>query len=63
MSILSEQERDGLDDVFLSISYVRISPAKWFISYYIYSNWKLELKESCIGFLRLFESHKREKSR
>lgn len=32
MSILSEQERDGLEDVFLSISSTRSSSLKWSLS-------------------------------
>lgn len=32
MSILSEQERDGLEDVFLSISSTRSSFLKWSLS-------------------------------
>ncbi len=49
MSILSEQERDGLEDVFLSISSQRFSPLKWSLSqYYCYR--VLHLKESLRNF-------------
>ena len=44
MSILSEQERDGLEEVFLSISQTRFSALKWSISHY-HCYWTLNLRE------------------
>lgn len=49
MNTLSEQERDGLDDVFLSISLKRFSSLKWSISQY-HCHWKLHIKESLSRF-------------
>lgn len=49
MSILSEQERDGLEDIFLSLSKTRFSPFKWSLSHY-HCYWTLNLKESIFRF-------------
>ena len=49
MSILSEQERDGLEDVFLSISQTRFSLFKWSLSHY-HCYWILNLRESIFRF-------------
>lgn len=49
MSILSEQERDGLEDVFLSISSTPFSSLKWSLSHH-YCYWALHLKEPFKNF-------------
>lgn len=49
MSILSENERDGLEDVFLSISQTRFSALKWSVSHY-HCYWTLHLRESILRF-------------
>ena len=49
MSLLSKQERDGLEDVFLSISQTRFSPFKWSLSHY-HCYWILNLRESIFRF-------------
>ncbi|MDP3266588.1 MAG: hypothetical protein Q8M39_07150 [Sulfuricurvum sp.] len=61
MSILSEQERDGLEDVFLSISSTRFSPLKWSLSQY-HCYWILHIKESMKYFLNDCSSIKKTKS-
>ena len=53
MNTLSEQERDGLEDVFLSISSRRLSSIKWPLSQYYYY-WTLHIKAS---FLRLAHNY------
>lgn len=45
MSILSEQEREGLEDVFLSISSTPFSALKWSLSNYL-TCWKFHFKET-----------------
>jgi hypothetical protein len=62
MSILSEQERDGLEDVFLSISQTRFSALKWSISHY-HCYWTLHLRESILRFSNHFlDAKKSQKS-
>jgi len=50
MSTLSEQEREGLEDVFLSISSTQFLPLKWSLSQY-HCYWILNFKESFRYFL------------
>ena len=49
MSILSQQERDALEDVFLSISKTRFSAFKCSLSHYN-SYWTLNIRESFFRF-------------
>lgn len=49
MSILSEQERDALEDVFLSISKTRFSSLKCSLSHY-HCSWTLNIRESFFRF-------------
>lgn len=49
MNTLSEQERDDLDDVFLSISSKYFSSLKWSLSEY-HCYWILYIKESFLRF-------------
>ncbi len=60
MSILSEQERDGLDDVFLSISKTRFSTFKWSLSHY-HCYWTLNLRESISHFSNNYFGLKKNK--
>jgi hypothetical protein len=61
MNTLSEQERDGLDDVFLSISSRRFSSLKWSINEY-YCYWTLYLKESFLHLTNSFRHVKKNKN-
>lgn len=61
MNTLSKQERDGLDDVFLSISSKRFSSLKWSITEY-HCYWTLYLKESFLRFTRNYISAKKNKN-
>lgn len=60
MSILSEQERDGLEDVFLSISKTRFSPIRWSLSLY-HCYWILKLRESISRFSNNYLGLKKNK--
>lgn len=60
MNTLSEQERDGLDDVFLSISSKRFSSLKWSLSEY-HCYWTLYVKESFLHFTNNYLSAKKKK--
>lgn len=61
MSILSEQERDGLEEVFLSISSTRYSSLKWsFSQHYCYC--LLHLKTSFKDFSNDFLPLKKSKN-
>ena len=61
MSILSEQERDGLEDIFLSISKTRLSPFKWSLYHSPYS-WVLKLSKSFFLFCNdCFKPQKEQK--
>lgn len=61
MSILSEQEREGLEDVFLSISSTQLSPLKWSLSQY-HCYWILHFKESLRYFFNDCTSLKKKKN-
>lgn len=61
MSILSEQERDGLEDIFLSISKTGLSPFKWSL-YHAHSSWVLKLSKSFFLFCNdCFKPQKEQK--
>jgi hypothetical protein len=61
MNTLSERERDGLDDVFLSISSRRFSSLKWLLSEY-HCYWVLNIKESFLRFRYNYISAKKNKN-
>lgn len=60
MSLLSEQERDGLEDAFLSISKTRFSLFKWTLSHY-YCYWILNFRESISRFSNNYFGLKKNK--
>jgi hypothetical protein len=53
MSLLSEQERNGLEDVFLSISKTRFSALRWSASHY-HAYWTLHIRKSFLRFSNHF---------
>lgn len=61
MNTLSEQERDGLDDVFLSISSRRFSSLKWSLSEY-HCYWTLHIRESFLRFTHDYLGVKKNKN-
>lgn len=61
MNTLSEQERDGLDDVFLSISSRQFSSLKWSLSEY-HCHWTLHIRESLLHFSQTYLSVKKNKN-
>jgi len=61
MNTLSEQERDGLDDVFLSISSRRFSSLKWSLSEY-HCYWTLHIRESFLRFTHGYLGAKKNKN-
>lgn len=61
MNTLSEKERDGLEDVFLSISSKRFSSLKWSLSEY-HCYWILHIKESFLSFIHDYSSAKKNKN-
>jgi hypothetical protein len=60
MSTLTEQERDSLEDVFLSISSTRFSSIKWSLSQY-HCYWILHFRESFRAFFNDRSSLKKSK--
>lgn len=60
MSVLSEQERNGLNDVFSSISKKPLSAFKWSLSRY-HSYWTLNLRESLSRLSRDYFGIKKNK--
>lgn len=61
MNTLREQERDGLDDVFLSISSRRFSSLKWSLSEY-HCYWTLHIRESFFRFMHDWLGVKKNKN-